>query len=292
MAFVSLHIRNMNLLSAALITQERMRQFLIFSKVVRKKKKKPKQSSISTRAPLMYHERLWLLSLHLIRCLFSSHARKPVMGKLQKGETGRAPGPSEVLSKAFPCYALSHRYSSCQLKSEDGKNFGLEKNFSTSERHLATGLSIWKKEGKKIWNSRNGRDFQTETHVKESDTAFGERSKNEYGIVLQWKEEPGTYRECWFWLALCAHIHKINFTCHSKHIFKLSIYSQSNWAPSVCACTRQTEIETIERERLCVCVCVWWWAHVYALATTISNTLLDRILLRTVVLRRAVKRKV
>lgn len=94
----------------------------------------------------MYLERLWLLSLHLIRCLFSSHARKPVMGKLQKGETGRAPGPSEVLSKAFPFYALSHRYSSCQLKSEDGKNFGLEKNFSTSKRHLATGLSVWKKE--------------------------------------------------------------------------------------------------------------------------------------------------
>lgn len=64
------------------------------------------------------------------------------MGKLQKGETGRARGPSEVLSKAFPFYALSHRYSSCQLKSEDGKNFGLEKNFSTSKRYLATGLSI------------------------------------------------------------------------------------------------------------------------------------------------------
>lgn len=150
MAIVSLHIRNMNLLSAALIAQERMHQFLIFQKLWKKKKeKKPKQSSISTRVPLMYHERLWLLSLHLIRCLFSSHARKPVMGKLQKGETGRAPGPSEVLSKAFPCYALSHRYSSCQLKSGDGKNFGLEKNFSTSKRHLATGLSVWKKGGKK-----------------------------------------------------------------------------------------------------------------------------------------------
>lgn len=70
------------------------------------------------------------------------------MGELQKGETGRAPGPSEVLSEAFPFYALSRRYSSCQLKSEDGKNFGLEKNFSTSKRHLATGLSIWQKEKK------------------------------------------------------------------------------------------------------------------------------------------------
>lgn len=118
----------------------------------------------------MYLKRLRLLSLHLILCLFSSRARKPVMGKLQKGETGRARGPSEVLSKAFPFYALSHRYSSCQLKSEDGKNFGLEKNFSTSKRYLATGLSIWKKKKRrneeKERNSRNGRDFQTERHVK------------------------------------------------------------------------------------------------------------------------------
>lgn len=141
---VSQHIQNMNLLSAALITWERMHQFLIFQSC-----EKSKQSSISTRGSLMYHERLWLLSLHLIPCLFSSHARKPVMGKLQKGETGRAPGPSEVLSKAFPFYTLSHRYSSCQLKSEDGKNLRLEKNFSTSKRHLATGLSFWKKEEKK-----------------------------------------------------------------------------------------------------------------------------------------------
>lgn len=89
-------------------------------------------------------------------CLFSSHARKPVMGKLQKGETGRARGPSEVLSKAFPFYALSHWYSSCQLKSEDGKNFGLEKNFSTSKRYLATGLSIWKKEEMKKKNETVG----------------------------------------------------------------------------------------------------------------------------------------
>lgn len=103
-----------------------------FSKVVsemKKKKKKPKQSSISTWGPLMYHERLRLLSLHLIRCLYSSRVRKPVMGKLQKGETGRAPGPSEVLSKAFPFYALSRRYSSCQLIFILAKTWGLKRTF-------------------------------------------------------------------------------------------------------------------------------------------------------------------
>lgn len=58
----------------------------------------------------------------------------------------------------------------------------------------------------KTWNSRNGKDFQTERRVKESDTAFGKRSEDEYGIVRRWKEEPDTYRVCWFWLlALCAH---------------------------------------------------------------------------------------
>jgi len=91
-----------------------------------------------------------LPSLHLIQSLFSSHARKAVAGELQKGKTGRAPGPSEVLSKAFPFCALSHRYSSRQLKRKDGKNFGLEKNFSTSKWNVATGLSIWnRKKGKK-----------------------------------------------------------------------------------------------------------------------------------------------
>lgn len=38
MAIVSLHVRNMNLLSAALIAQERMHQFLIFQKLWKKKK--------------------------------------------------------------------------------------------------------------------------------------------------------------------------------------------------------------------------------------------------------------
>lgn len=46
-------------------------------------------------------------------------------GKTAKGETGQTPGPSEVLSKDVPFSALSHRYSSCQLKSEGSKNFML-----------------------------------------------------------------------------------------------------------------------------------------------------------------------
>lgn len=126
----------------------------------------------------MYHERLRLLSLHLIRCLYSSRVRKPVMGKLQKGETGRAPGPSEVLSKAFPFYALSRRYSSCQLIFILAKTWGLKRTFQLLRHTLQQDwvfFSFFEKTGRgsgkkreKTWNSRNGKDFQTERHRKKS----------------------------------------------------------------------------------------------------------------------------
>lgn len=92
----------------------------------------------------MYLERLWLLRLHLIRCLFSSHTRKPVMGTLQRERQDELLGLLKSCQKPFLSMLCPPRYSSCQLKSEDGKNFWLEKNFSTSERNLGTGLSIWK----------------------------------------------------------------------------------------------------------------------------------------------------
>lgn len=60
-----------------------------------------------------------------------------------------------------------------RLKSEDGTNFGLKRNFSTSKRNLATGSSIWnmkkRKKEKRKRHCRNGRDFQTKRKVRESD---------------------------------------------------------------------------------------------------------------------------
>lgn len=88
----------------------------------------------------MYLERPPLLGLHLIRRLFSRHVRKPVTGKTAKEkETGRAPGSSEVSSKAFSSAGF---VPTIFISPEDDENFRPEKNFSTSERNLATGLTI------------------------------------------------------------------------------------------------------------------------------------------------------
>lgn len=49
----------------------------------------------------MYHERLRLLSLHLIRCLYSSRVRKPVMGKLQRERQDELLGLQKSCQKPF-----------------------------------------------------------------------------------------------------------------------------------------------------------------------------------------------
>lgn len=190
-----------------------------FSKVVSEIKKNPKQSSISTWGPLMYHERLRLLSLHLIRCLYSSRVRKPVMGKLQKGETGRAPGPSEVLSKAFPFYALSRRYSSCQLIFILAKTWGLKRTFqllrcTLQQDWVSFFFFFLKRQGGEEEKEELKKERRLESVGMErtsrqrgtEENQLGKRGEDEYGIVHRWKEEPDTYRMCWFWLlALCAH---------------------------------------------------------------------------------------
>lgn len=73
-------------------------------------------------------------------------------------------GPQKSCQKPFlstPCPTDIHLAS---WKVRDGENLGLEKFFSTSKRHLATGLSFWKNEKvrkKKGRKGRNGEDFQT-----------------------------------------------------------------------------------------------------------------------------------
>ncbi len=236
----------------------------------------------------MYLERLWLLSLHLIRCLFSSHARKPVMGKLQKGETGRAPGPSEVLSKAFPFYALSHRYSSCQLKSEDGKNFGLEKNFSTSKRHLATGLSIWKMKKKNPGTVGMEGTSSLRGMLKNHIPHLENEAKMNMALSSGEKRNQA-HTECVDSGLLCVPTSLKSIWHIPINILKLSICVCVCLCVCVCVHVYETDID---RKGEIVSMCAWWCAYVYVLATTISNTLLDRILLRSVVLQCAVKRKV
>lgn len=218
----------------------------------------------------MYHERLWLLSLHLIRCLLSSHARKPVMGKLQKGKTGRAPGPSEVLSKAFPFYALSHRYSSCQLKSEDGKNLGLEKNFSTSKRHLTTGLSFWKKKKeKKPETVGMERTSRRRDMLKNQIPRLENRAEMNVALCSAEKRNQ-THTECVdSGLLLCAHREKSIWRI-TINMYLSFLYIPSVNAPLVCVSER-TKTEAADRERLCVFVCETMCAHAYVVAATISR---------------------
>lgn len=265
---VSLHVRNVNSLSAALITQERMCQFLVFQKLwAKRKKKKPKQSSISAWGPLMYHERLRLLSLHLIRCLYSSRVRKPVMGKLQKGETGRAPGPSEVLSKAFPFYALSRRYSSCQLIFILAKTWGLKRTFQLLRHTLQQDwVFFWKdreggeekksknKKRETTWNNRNGKDFQTERHGKESDSAFGEMGRRWIWHCAPLKRGTRHIQDL---LILAS-----RFVCSSRksiwhitiNMYRGFLYILSQVCPALWAKINETDREKVPRSFVCACV--------------------------------------
>lgn len=152
---VFLQIQNMNLLSAALITQRQTQAISLFlSKAV-----KNLSSSISSRALLMYLERPPLLGLHLIRRLFSRHVRKPVTGKLQKKKR-----QDELLvllksrQKPFPLPALSRRYSSRQ---KTMKTSGLKRTFQLLR---GTSQQDWlfenRREGKKenAWCRRKGKE--------------------------------------------------------------------------------------------------------------------------------------
>lgn len=152
---VFLQIQNMNLLSAALITQRQTQAISLFlSKAV-----KNLSSSISSRALLMYLERPPLLGLHLIRRLFSRHVRKPVTGKLQKKKR-----QDELLvllksrQKPFPLPALSRRYSSRQ---KTVKTSGLKRTFQLLR---GTSQQDWlfenRREGKKenAWCRRKGKE--------------------------------------------------------------------------------------------------------------------------------------
>lgn len=137
-------------------------------------------------------------------------------------------------------------------KVKTAKTWGLKRTFQLL-RDTSQQDGVFEKKRKGTWNSRNGKDFQTERHVKESDTAFGKPSGDECGIVLVWKEEPDTYRVCWFWLAFVCSSRKIYLTYHDKHVLKLSIYPQSQCAVGVCVSER-TKADVPDREKLCECV--------------------------------------
>lgn len=168
-------------------------------------------------------------SLHLIRCLFSIHARKRVMGKTAKGRDRTSSRAFRSLVKSLSAPRFVPPIFILQLKSEDGKNLGLEKNFSTSKRHLATGLRVWKKEEEeKDRNSRKGKDFQTGRRIKEPGTAFGKWSKDEYD-----KKKNQTCRQSlesgrdW----VCS------FQISGAHVINTEMYSPS-------ACVREGRCKT------------------------------------------------
>lgn len=223
----------------------------------------------------MYHERLRLLSLHLIRCLYSSRVRKPVMGKLQKGETGRAPGPSEVLSKAFPFYALSRRYSSCQLIFILAKTWGLKRTFQLLRHTLQQDwVFFWKdREGGREKKVKTKKERRLETVGMERTSRRRGTEKNQIARLGKWgrmnmalctaEKRNQTHTGCVdSGFSLCVLIPKINLTHHNKHVLRLPIYSQSSLPGSLSKDKWDRQRESATLVRSCVrVICAAAAAH-------------------------------
>lgn len=215
---VSLHVRNVNSLSAALITQERMCQFLVFQKLWAKKKNLSKAASP--------HGAHWCImkDFDFSVCIWYAVFIAAVW-ESQLWENCKRERQDELLGRQKSCQKpflstlcpadihLASWYSSWQklgawkelfnfwdtpcnrtefFFEKTGRGGGKKKVKTKKERRLET-----------VGMERTSRRRGTE---KNQIARLGKWGEDEYGIVRRWKEEPDTYRMCWFWLlALCAH---------------------------------------------------------------------------------------
>lgn len=152
-----LHIQNMNLLSAALITQERMHQFLIFQKL-----RKNLSRAASPQGPHWCIMKDCDFSVCIWYGVFLAATRESQLWENCKRERqDELLGLQKSCQKPFLSMLCPTDIHLASWKVKTAKTSSLKRTFQLLRDTLQQEW-VFEKKKKKPWNSRNGRDFQTE----------------------------------------------------------------------------------------------------------------------------------